>query len=368
MFQHLARRLLTFIPVLWATVTLAFLGLRLTPGDPTEAVYAEALISREELAARRTALGLDRPLREQYLNFLGSLLQGDFGESLFSSRPVIITILEQAGPTAQLALTGLVIASVFGFVLGITSASTKSSNPIIIRPSKHPERSEAQSKDAIPSQRPLETRTLRLRPAVLRLSLRMRGSPRRVLTPFRNGLTIQSGSNFLIALSQSLPVAWTGLLGLWIVTWVFKFDTLKLSSLLLPAFVVGFATAGPLAVVMRASVIAIRQEPYILAARARGLKPGWPMWKQILPVALVPVINLLALQAAFLFGGTVVTETVFARPGLGRLLVDSLLRKDFPVVQALVLGIAGLYLLFNLAADLTTAALDPRLRVNRRAR
>jgi ABC-type dipeptide/oligopeptide/nickel transport system permease component len=279
------------------------LGLRLTPGDPTEALYAEALISREELAARRAALGLDRPLPEQYLNFLGALLHGDLGESLFSSRPVMTTILEQAGPTAQLALAGLITASVLGFALGITSASAKSSKPIL-----------------------------------------------------------QSGSNLVIALSQSLPVAWTGLLSLWIVTSIFKLETPKLSSLLLPALVVGFATAGPLAVVMRASVIAVRQEPYILAARARGLKPGWPMWKQILPVALVPVINLLALQAAFLFGGTVVTETVFARPGLGRLLVDSLLRKDFPVVQGLVLGIAGLYLLFNLAADLTTAALDPRLR------
>ncbi len=383
MFQYLARRLLTFIPVLWATVTLAFLGLRLTPGDPTEALYAEALISREELAARRAAFGLDRPLPEQYLNFLGALLHGDLGESLFSGQPVITTILEQAGPTAQLALAGLITASALGFALGITSASTESSNPITNRPSKRPERSEAQSKDAIPSQRPIGNRILRLRPAILRLSLRMRGSPvperefttcptnfagcseaegLRVLVPFRDVLTIQSGSNFLIALSQSLPVAWTGLLGLWLITSLFRLETPKLSSLLLPAFVVGFATAGPLAVVMRASVIAIGQEPYILAARARGLKPGWPMWKQILPVALVPVINLLALQAAFLFGGTVVTETVFARPGLGRLLVDSLLRKDFPVVQGLVLGIAALYLLFNLAADLTTAVLDPRLR------
>src|SRR5687767_11137385 len=97
----LARRLIAFIPVLWATVTLAFLGLRLTPGDPTEALYAEALISREEFAARRAALGLDRPLPEQYLNFLSALLRGDLGESLFSGRPVITTIFEQAGPTVQ---------------------------------------------------------------------------------------------------------------------------------------------------------------------------------------------------------------------------------------------------------------------------
>jgi len=297
------RRLLAFIPVLWAAVTLAFLGLHLTPGDPSEARYAEALISRQELAARRAALGLDRPLPEQYLTFLGDLLRGDLGDSLFSDRPVTTTILEQAGPTAQLALAGLIVATALGLALGVTSASSKSSSPLI-----------------------------------------------------------QSGSDIIIALSQSLPIAWTGLLGLWLVTLIFRLDTPTLSSLLLPALVLGFATAGPIAVVMRASLVAVCQEPYILAARARGLKPGWPMLRQILPTALVPVINLIALQAAFLFGGTVVTETVFARPGLGRLLVDSLLRKDFPVVQGLVLSIALLYLLFNLAADLTTMALDPRLR------
>jgi len=366
------RRILTLIPVLWATVTLAFLGLRLTPGDPTEALYAEALISREELAARRAALGLDRPLPEQYLNFLGALLRGDLGESLFSGRPVITTIFEQAGPTAQLALTGLVTASALGFVLGITSASAKSSNPIISRSRKRAStlsgvprflRNAVEGRDSglktsrfTPGTHPS---TARRNPSA---PLRSAQDPPLRSGRFRDLLSIHSGSNFLIALSQSLPVAWTGLLGLWIVTGIFKLETPKISSLLLPAFVVGFATAGPLAVVMRAGVVAIRQEPYILAARARGLKPGWPMLKQVLPLALVPVINLLALQAAFLFGGTVVTETVFARPGLGRLLVDSLLRKDFPVVQGLVLGIAALYLLFNLAADLAVATLDPRLR------
>src|SRR6185436_8328693 len=141
---------------------------------------------------------------------------GDLGESLFSGRPVMPTILEQAGPTVQLALAGLITASALGFALGVISASAKSSNPIISRSRQHPERSPAllsgaQSKDAIPSQIPIGNRPLRLRPAILRLRfapLRLRGSPLRLLTPLREVLTIQSGSNFLIALSQSLPVAW----------------------------------------------------------------------------------------------------------------------------------------------------------------
>jgi peptide/nickel transport system permease protein len=125
----------------------------------------------------------------------------------------------------------------------------------------------------------------------------------------------------------------------------------------------GFSTAGPIASVTRAGLVAVRDEKFMLAARARGVA-GWHFLRHVLRATLVPVIHMTALQAAFLFGGTVVTETVFARAGLGRLLIDALLRKDLPVVQGLALVIAGLYLSFNLVADLLSAALDPRLRSN----
>jgi ABC-type dipeptide/oligopeptide/nickel transport system permease component len=300
MLKYLTRRLLAFLPVLWAVVTLVFLALRLTPGDPSEALYAEALISPEQLAANRAALGLDRPLWQQYLTFAQDLLRGDLGRSFFTGRPVTATILEQLGATGQLGLAGLGVAVGLGFALGVAAA---------VRP---------RAMAAVP--------------------------------------------DVLIALSLSLPVAWIGLLSLWLTASLFPLSASAL-HLLLPALVLGFSTAGPIASVTRASLAATRGAAFMLAARARGVA-GWHFLRHALRATLVPVIHMTALQAAFLFGGTVVTETVFARAGLGRLLIDALLRKDLPVVQGLALVIAGLYLSFNLAADLLSAALDPRLRSN----
>lgn len=301
MLKYLARRLLAFLPVLWAVVTVVFLALRLTPGDPDEAIFAEAHISREQLAANRAALGLDRPVWEQYLRFWENLLRGDLGASLFTSRPVTTTILEQAGATGQLGLAGLSVAVGLGLALGVAAAA---------------------------------------RPKAL----------------------AATWPNVLIALSLSLPVAWIGLLSLWLTADLIPIRAPFLRWVL-PALVLGFSTAGPIASITRASLAAVRREPFMLAARARGVA-RWHLVQHVLRATLVPVIHMTALQAAFLFGGTVVTETVFARAGLGRLLVDALLRKDLPLVQGLALVIASLYLLFNLAADLLSAAVDPRLRSN----
>ncbi len=298
MLKYLTRRLLAFLPVLWAVVTLVFLALRLTPGDPSEVLYAEALISPEQLAANRAALGLDRPLWQQYLSFAQGLLRGDLGRSFFTGRPVTTTILEQLGATGQLGLAGLGVAVGLGLTLGAAAAA-----------------------------------------------------PSRL---------VSAAPSVLIALSLSLPVAWIGLLSLWLTASLFPFSAPAL-GLLLPAVVLGFSTAGPIAGVTRASLAAVRSEKFMLAARARGISGRHLVW-HALRATLVPVIHMTALQAAFLFGGTVVTETVFARAGLGRLLIDALLRKDLPVVQGLALVIAGLYLSFNLVADLLSAAVDPRLR------
>ena len=297
---YLVRRLLAFVPVLWVVATAVFLALRLTPGDPAQNLFAEAQLSPEQMAAQRTALGLDRPLAEQYADYLTRLLRVDFGESLFTHRPVTLTIAEQSWPTLELAAGGMIVAVILGLSLGLGAA---------------------------------------LRP----------------------GTWVGHLAEAAIALSQALPVAWTGLLGLWLVTATLRIHASLVEFLLLPAMALGFAACGALAAATRASVLAVQAERHVLADRARGFA-GWPLLRHTLRVALVPVTHLIALQAAFLFGGTVITETVFARPGLGRLLVDSLLRKDLPVVQGLVLFIAALYLAFNLAADLLAAALDPRLR------
>ncbi len=300
MLVYLARRLLAFIPVLWVAATVVFLALRLTPGDPAQSLYAEAQLTPEQVAAQRAALGLDRSLPIQYFAFLRDLARGELGQSFFTRRPVIRTIAEQSLPTLTLASSGLVAAVALGLALGIASA---------------------------------------LRPAHW----------------------LGRAAQAVIALSQAFPVAWTGLLGLWLVTGIWRVSAGVIVSLLLPALILGFSGCGALASATRASIVAVRAEPHVLADRARGLA-GWSLLRHTLRVALVPVLHLIALQAAFLFGGTVITETVFARPGLGRLLIASLLRRDLPVVQGLVLFIAALYLTFNLAADLAAAVLDPRLR------
>jgi peptide/nickel transport system permease protein len=297
---YLTRRLLAFIPVLWAVVTLVFFGLRLTPGDPSETLYAQALISPEQLAANRAALGLDRPLRDQYIIFILDLLRGDLGHSLFTGQPVGAMIVERLWPTARLAIAGLAVGLGLGLAVGVTGA-------------------------------------------------------------MRTDAVSAALSSLLTSLSLSLPVAWTGVLVLWAAARVLQFNTSSLLTLMLPALVLGFAISGPIAEVTRASLHDAQQQAYLLAARARGIT-GWRGLWHALRAALVPVVNVAALQAAFLFGGAVVTETVFARPGLGRLLVESILRKDFYVVQGLVLGVAALYLFFNLLADLAAAALDPRQR------
>lgn len=299
------------IPTLWVVVTLVFLGLHLAPGDPALMLLSESNATAAQIAERRTELGLDDALANQYLRYLWRLLHGDLGRSLFTGRSVTETILEQLPATLRLAGAAMVVATIGGLGLGLLAAA-------------------------------------------------------------KRGTWVDIGVTGLATMGISAPVFWTGLLAMWlfalVLDWFPATGQGRLEYLVLPASVLGFSSAGAVARVTRGSLVDIMRRPYILVARSRGIPPPAILLRHVLKVALLPVITVIGLQFGFLIGGTVVTETIFARQGLGRLVVDAILRQDLPVVMGTVLlGVIG-YLAVNLAADLLYGVLDPRVRTHLRER
>ena len=299
------RRLFEGVATAWAAVTIAFFTLRLASGDPVASLLSQGLATPEQAEEIRISLGLDTPLWLQYLEFLTNLLPGDLGSSLYTHRPVSQVILEQFQSTATLAVCGLIIAILIGFTLGITAAWF----------GKH-------------------------------LSGRLAAA--------------------IAALATSIPVAFAGILSLLVVGNILqKFGGTSndlFVKLLLPATVLGFASSGPIARVIDSGLSESLRSPFILAARARGIRQGLRLLWHALKPSLPPAISLIALEAAFLFTGTVVTETVFSRPGLGRLLVKSVLDGDFPISLGLIALAAIFYTISHVIADLLTLIFDPRLR------
>jgi len=296
-----ARRILEGLLTAWAAVSLTFFSLRLAAGDPVASLLSQGLATSEQAESLRHSLGLDAPLLLQYLRYLGRLIQGNLGVSLYTQRPVSKVILEQLPNTAQLAMQGLLLAILLGLILGLASAW--------------------------------------LRNAAGRLAANLAG------------------------LSTSLPVAFLGILILWGCRNLYLLgQTTAISPNLLAPLVLGIASAGPIARVIHSGLEDSIQSPYFLAARARGIRRGPRLLWHALRPALPAAVSLLALEAAFLFSGTVVTETVFSRPGLGRLLVSAILQGDFPVAEGLVILAALLYTASHVLSDLIAMMLDPRLR------
>ena len=285
----------------FVAVSLTFFALRLGGGDPADSLMAQSLVTPEQLTALRTSLGLDQPLLVQYAAFLAGLLRFDLGVSLYNGRPVVTVIAEQLGPTLQLAAAGLLIAIVFGFALGILAAWSRSR-------------------------------------------------------------ATADGARLVSGLATGLPVALTGILAILFFSFLPDAGMQAARGLFLPAMVLGFASSGAIARVVNSELLRSRTEPYMTAAAARGIhRSPRLLWHALRP-ALPLVISLCALQAAFLFAGTVVTETVFSRPGIGRLLVSSILQGDYPVAQGLVVLAALIYTLSQVIADLLAVGVDPRLR------
>jgi len=302
---YLRRRLLLTVPVLLGVSTLVFLFVHLIPGDPVEVMLGEQALATDKEALRRN-LGLDRPLHLQYVGFIKGLLTGTLGRSLFTDEPVGETLLRHLGPTALLAGASLLIALAFALPLGILAA--------------------------------LRQGSLLDRGAIL-LALTGVAIPNFVLGP-------------LLILAFSIGLGWTPVSG-----------AEGPSHLILPALTLGTAMAGILSRMIRSSLLETLGEEYLRTARAKGLPERAVILRHALRTSLIPVITVVGLQAGGLLSGALITETIFAWPGLGRLTIQAINSRDYPLVQGAVLFIALGYVAVNLVTDLLYARADPRIRL-----
>ncbi|HUV91416.1 MAG TPA: ABC transporter permease [Anaerolineae bacterium] len=303
--RYIGRRLVQAAFVLWLAATLAFVGLQLAPGDPAQALLAASGATPEEIAERRAQLGLDDPFLVQYARYLMDLARGDLGRSWLHGRPVSRMILEQLPATVELAVAAMLVGVALGLGLGILGA-------------------------------------------------------------VRRSTWLDTAVTAVAAVGLSTPTSWSGILAILLFSlqlgWLPATGEGGLRHLVLPALVLGFALSGSIARLVRARVVEVMGEPFVLAARARGLPSQRVLCVHVLRAALAPALTVVALQLGFLLGGAVVTESVFARRGLGKLAVEAIVWRDLPVVRGVVVCGAIAYVLANLAADLAQAWLDPRLR------
>jgi peptide/nickel transport system permease protein len=300
-----AKRIFGVIPVILFTWSLVFVVLQIIPGDPVNLMLAGVPASEEVRQRERVRLGLDKPVVERYVTFVVRAVQGDLGESFRSRRPVTTMIAEQMGSTIELALGGLLVGLLMGIILGILAG---------IRPNSW----------------------------------------------------IDSTCMALALVGVSLPSFWIGMVLIYvfgtILMWV-PITGRGLDALILPSITVGLFIAGGFARLVRSSIIEAMGQDYIRTARAKGLPPVKVVLKHALRNAMIPPVTLLGLQFALLIGGAVVTENVFARPGLGTMLVDAVLTKDMPLVQALIVYKTAAYVIINVIIDLIYGLIDPRVRM-----
>lgn len=327
-------RLLQLIPVLLGISAIVFAMMTLTPGDPVEVMLGDSLATPEQRATLRREMGLDKPLAERFVHFLGNAVSFEFGTSFHHRRPVADVILERLPATIELTLASMLIAIAVGVPLGIIAAVRRDS-------------------------------------------------------------WFDRIATFVSLLGVSMPGFWFGILAIllfavtlgWLpvsgrigyaqevrfVTGFVLIDSLiagkpasfldALRHLLLPAVTLGLAMAALLARVTRTAMIDVLQQDYITFAEAKGLPRAQVLLRHALKNALVPTVTVAAIETGTLLGGNMIVETVFGWPGLGRLVVEAIFSRNYPIVQAAVLLYAVTYVLLNLAADVLYTVLNPRVRL-----
>lgn len=304
MVQYIAKRLLMMIPILFFVTIFIFLFVHLIPGDPARLV-AGPNATGEDIRMLREALGLNKPIHEQYISYMANLMQGDLGVSLKTKRPVIEEIGARFMPTFWLTVWSMVWAVIIGLIIGVISAKRRNQWPDY---------------------------------------LGMFGAVSGISLPsFWLGLVL------IQIFSVKLGIFPTGGLDSW-------------KSYVLPSLTLGTGVAAVIARFSRSSVLEVLREDYIRTARAKGLAEGNIVWGHALKNALIPVVTMTGLQFGFLLGGSVVIETVFSWPGLGRLLIDSVNYRDYPVIQAEMLLFSIEFILINLMVDLLYGVLNPKIR------
>jgi len=304
MARYLARRILFTIPVLLGVATLVFSLIHLVPGDPVQSMLGEG-VSPQDVAEMRTRLGLDRPLLVQYGTFLKGLASGDLGTSLRTNQPVARAIAERMPATFELALAAMAVAMAIALPLGVLAAVRARTATDV---------------------------------AATTLALVGISIPNFWLGP-------------LLAIVFSVVLGWLPVSGRG-----------TLAHLVLPAITLGAPLAAVLARMTRASVIEELNELYVLAARARGASRLRAIVRHAFRNSLIPIVTVIRLQFGAVLTGAVITETIFAWPGVGRLLIQSISFRDYPLVQGCILLIAGTYVSMNLLTDVLYGFLDPRIR------
>lgn len=305
MTAFLLRRLAQTIPLVLLVATLVFSLIHLIPGDPVEMMLGEGA-QRSEVEALRAELGLDRPLLAQYVTFISGLTRADLGDSLHFREPVGTLLARHYPATLELTVASMLVALAISVPLGIVAAS-------------------------------------------------------------RRNRFADHFSRVLALAGVSMPNFWLG--PMLILLFAIQLDLFPVSgrggwlSLVLPAVTLGTALAGLLTRMVRSSVAEELDKPYLAAVQARGVGRGAALRRHALKNASIPVVTIVGLQAGALLTGAIITETIFSWPGIGRLVIQAIRLRDYPLIQGSVLAIALTYILINLATDLVYAALDPRIRL-----
>ncbi|MCP1168582.1 ABC transporter permease [Limimaricola litoreus] len=311
---YILRRLLSAVPVLLGITVIVFLIMALIPGDPATAILG-SYATPENVARINRELGLDAPLWRQYLIWLGNMLQGDFGQSFALNRPVLDEVLERFGATLILAGTAFVLCSLLGVIAGTISAANQY------------------------------------------------GWADKAIT-FTVLLGISIPSFFLgmmMILLFAVRLRWFPVSGMWPIYGARDAAAL-ISHLAMPAIALAVVATGVIARLSRSALLEVLRQDFIRTARAKGVHERSVIWRHALRAAMVSILPVLGIQAGFVLSGAVYIEIVFQWPGIGRMLVDAILRRDILLVQGGVIVVAACYVFFNIIVDVAQSLLDPRIR------
>jgi ABC-type dipeptide/oligopeptide/nickel transport system permease component len=304
MTRYLMQRITAAAITIWVATVAVTLLVHAVPGDPVRIMYAKFQATPEQIEAIRASLGLDQPIYIQYGMYMGRLLQGDLGRSIVGDQPVLDILLTRFPPTLMLAATSLVIAMVLGLSLGFLAA-------------------------------------------------------------YRRGTAVDVGAMVVAVLGVSIPHFWLGLMLLFF--FALKLGWLPvagsdLRSLVLPALTLGIANAAVLARLTRSAMIDIFDQDFVRTAWAKGLPKTIVLYRHALRAGLVPIVSMMGMQFAYMMGGAIVVENVFAWNGVGRLAIEAVFARDYPLIQGFILFFATVVVLVSVVIDVLYALLDPRIR------
>jgi peptide/nickel transport system permease protein len=305
---YLIKRLVLTIPVLFATALMIFFLFQMIPGDVVQASMTQKLMTAEQQDAIREALGLNKPVLERAADYAIALMQGDLGRSFRTGQPVLDMLLSQLPYTVILIAWSLLLAVLIGIPLGLAAA-------------------------------------------------------------LRRNSSVDAASMTAAVLGASIPQYWLGLVLILVfavnLRWLPATGSAGFDTLILPAITLGVGNAAIIARLTRSQMVEVLQSDYVRTAEAKGVGRSRVVLRHAFRNSLIPIITMLGLQVGALLGGAVVVEVVFARPGLGTIVVQSILKRDIPVVQGGIVLIAALFVLVNLAVDVSYSFLDPRIRTGR---